>query len=71
MPWPQTGATHYHAQLGLPDKGRAIIVLVLQWLGSRALEPANRSGPRFFINRRPLRYVSYTIFHKNRRNVTF
>ena len=24
MPWPQTGATHYHAQLGLPDKGRAI-----------------------------------------------
>ncbi len=19
--WPQTGATHYHAQLGLPDKG--------------------------------------------------
>jgi len=24
MPWPQTGATQYHAQLGLPDKGRAI-----------------------------------------------
>ncbi len=24
MPWPQTGATLYHAQLGLPDKGRAI-----------------------------------------------
>ena len=24
MPLPQTGATHYHAQLGLPDKGRAI-----------------------------------------------
>ena len=21
MPWPETGATHYHAQLGLPDKG--------------------------------------------------
>ncbi len=24
MPWPKTGATHYHAELGLPDKGRAI-----------------------------------------------
>ena len=29
MPWPQTGATHYHAQLGLPDKGRAIKGLVV------------------------------------------
>ena len=24
MPWPKTGATHYNAQLGLLDKGRAI-----------------------------------------------
>ncbi len=24
IPWSQTGATHYNAQLGLPDKGRAI-----------------------------------------------
>ncbi len=24
MPWPQIGVTHYHAQLELPDKGRAI-----------------------------------------------
>ena len=24
MPWPQTGATNYHEQLGLPEKGRAI-----------------------------------------------
>ena len=23
MPWQQTGATHYHAQLGHPNKGRA------------------------------------------------
>ena len=48
MPWPQTGATHYHAQLGFPDKGRAIKGLVgcLQELGSRALGPAKRSGPR-------------------------
>ncbi len=24
MPWPKTGATQYHTQKGLPDKGRAI-----------------------------------------------
>ena len=29
MPWPQIGATQYHAQLGLPDKGRAIKGLVV------------------------------------------
>ena len=29
MPWPKTGATQYHAQLGLPDKGRAIKGLVI------------------------------------------
>ena len=29
MPWPQTGATQYHAQLQLPDKGRAIKGLVV------------------------------------------
>ena len=29
MPWPQTGANQYHAQLGLPDKGRAIKGLVV------------------------------------------
>ncbi len=23
IPWPQAGATHYHIQLGLPDKGHA------------------------------------------------
>ncbi len=28
MPWSQTGATQYHAQLGLSDKGRAIKGLV-------------------------------------------
>ncbi len=26
MPWPKTGATQYHAQLGLPDKGHSIKV---------------------------------------------
>ncbi len=37
MPWPQTGAIHYHAQLALPDKGLAIkrlVVCYLAWLGS-------------------------------------
>ncbi len=29
MPWPQTDATHYHAQLGLLDKGRAIKGLIV------------------------------------------
>ncbi len=24
MPWPKIGAPQYHAELGLPDKGRAI-----------------------------------------------
>ncbi len=27
--WPETGATQYYAQLGLPDKGRAIKGLVV------------------------------------------
>ena len=44
MPWPKSGATQYHAQLGLPDKGRAIKGLVVC---NRALGPAKRSGPRF------------------------
>ena len=29
MPWPKTGGTHHHAQLGFPDKGRAIKELVV------------------------------------------
>ncbi len=29
MPWPKTGANHYHAQLELPHKGRAIKGLVV------------------------------------------
>ena len=29
MPWTKTGATQYHAQLGLRDKGRAINGLVV------------------------------------------
>ncbi len=44
MPWPQAGATQYHAQLGLPDKGRAIKGLVL--CNSSDLEPSDLiNGP--------------------------
>ncbi len=37
MPWPKTGATQYHAQLGLQDKGHAIKGLVVY--NSWDLEP--------------------------------
>ncbi len=37
MPWPKTGATHYHAQLGLVDKCRAIKVCLV--CNSWNLEP--------------------------------
>ncbi len=39
MPWPQTGATQYHTQLGLLDKVRAIKVLVV--CNNWDLEPWN------------------------------
>ncbi len=29
VPWPQSGTTSYHVQLGLPDKGLAIKGLVV------------------------------------------
>ena len=35
MPWPQIGATYYHVQLGLPDKGstiKGLIVCYVVWL---------------------------------------
>ena len=32
MPQPKTGATQYHSQLELPDKGRAIKQLVVCWV---------------------------------------
>ena len=46
MPWPETGATQYHAQLGLPDKDRAIKGLVVcnSW-NQDPLGPAKSSGP--------------------------
>ena len=32
MPWPQTGATQYHAQLRFPDKGLTIKGVVVSYL---------------------------------------
>ncbi len=37
MSWPQIGATYYHAQLGLSDKGRAIkgigcLLCIVVWI---------------------------------------
>ena len=37
MPWPQTGTTHYQAQLGPQDKGHAIKGLIVCY--DRDLEP--------------------------------
>ncbi len=50
MPWPQTGATPYHAQLGLSDKDRAIKGLVVcnNW-DLEPLDPLN--GLALGINR--------------------
>ncbi len=31
MPWHQTGATQYHAQLGLQDKDHAMLVVYNSW----------------------------------------
>ncbi len=33
IPWPKTGATQYHAQLGLQNKGRAIKEFVVPIVG--------------------------------------
>ena len=48
MLWPQKGATHYHAKMGLPDKGCAMKGLVVcnNWDLEPLDRPANQSGPR-------------------------
>ena len=38
MPWAQTGVTHFHSQLGPPDKGRAIKGLFVCWSMARMNE---------------------------------
>ncbi len=58
MPWAKTGATHYHAQLGLPDKGRAINGLVDCF--SSDLEPLDLlNGLALGCYQPSLRYDSY------------
>ena len=50
MPWSQTGVTQYHAQLGIPDKGRAIkgLIFCYNW----NLEPLDLlNGLALGINR--------------------
>ena len=39
MPWPKTGATQYHAKLGLPDKGGTIKGLFVSVCYDWDLEP--------------------------------
>ena len=59
MPWPKTGATQYHTQLVLPDKGRAIKGLVVcnRW----DLEPWDLlNGLAIGCINRPLSHDSYT-----------
>ncbi len=55
MPWPQIGATQYHSQLGLSDKGRAIKGLVvcnnwdLEPLDLLSREIVDKNIPVFFL----------------------
>ena len=66
MPWPETGATHYYEQLGLPDKGRAIKGLTVCLLATSercivwslvvarmAIEPKYRNTPQIHM------YITY------------
>ncbi len=50
MPWPQTGATLYHAQLELQDKGRVIkgLVVYYNW-DLKHLDLVKQSGPRLLL----------------------
>ncbi len=46
MAWPNTSTTHYHAQLGLPDRCHAIVMVVLcNSVFFSALESHKQSGP--------------------------
>ena len=53
MSWPQTGATYYHVQLGISDKGRAIKELVVCWMLLNLLTRVFRHKSR---NMAPLSY---------------
>ncbi len=51
MPWPQTGATQNHAQLGLPDKGRAMKGLI--FCNNWDLEPLDLSNSLALVCYKP------------------
>ena len=59
MPWPKTGATQYHAQLGLPNKGREIKGLVYNYWDLEPLDLLN--GLPYVVFNHPLRYLSYNL----------
>ncbi len=77
MPWPQKGAAHYHAQLGLPDKGYAIkglAVCFVEWLRSiiywMGLWISTRSVVWSFIvvsTATPHRFILINIIHTGKR----
>ena len=49
--WLKTGATHYPAQLGLADKGRATEELVIyNYLNVSCFGLAKSSSPMFLLN---------------------
>ncbi len=56
MHWPQTSATQYHIQLGLPDKGCAIKGLVD--FNDGYLESLDKLNGLAGLINRPLRYKS-------------
>ncbi len=52
MSWYQTGATHYHGQLGFPDKVHAmkgLVVCYVVWLGSMIYELFLRTSERCVV----------------------
>ena len=81
MPWPQTGATQYRAQLGLPDKGHAIKGFVvcyardlesLDLLKGLALGCCRPSPEVIFVNTLPfILKTSYTLTNDNKSEFLF
>ncbi len=59
MPSPQTGATHWNAQLGPPDKGLAIKGMVVCWSMARINDLWDGS-----IDKRKMRDLLPCIPHK-------
>ncbi len=68
MTWPQTGATLYHAQLGLSDKGRAIKGLVV--CNNWDLEPMDLlNGLALGCYQTSPEYQSYYIYACNKAKI--